>query len=371
MPNDLAPRGKLSNPAKASRHGCKANGIRQIIIDKQQPSDLAATTKFLTITVYFVYSGRWLTEDDGFAQLETRMNAAVLNPANITARLAKKLIPIAAVPLLLIDFSSLAAGQIITNVNVIIEKLPLDKQEKMKDFHSVVEDYIENAPWFEEDNDRDMEVTLQLFLTDIPTNIEDRYRCEFLISSSDVQYFDKRVYFAYQPGEVFVYNEQSVEPHTGVIDFYVNLILGNEFDKIRSFGGDFYYKRAQNVAALGKFVRTEFIRGWTERDELIKKVFQEPFKTFREMKDYYFYGLYIREENKDEARSYVRTALDKLASVLDKKADLEQPGQFLNAHYLEIIDLFKDSKDKNAVFELLIKLDPDHKALYEEHASDS
>ncbi|MCG8605148.1 DUF4835 family protein [bacterium] len=266
-----------------------------------------------------------------------------------------------------------AYGSVTATVNVIIDKLPIDEQQKMKDFHKHVKDYVESVPWFEDKDEIPVDVTLQLFLTDIPTNVEDRYKCEFLISSSDVQYFDKRVRFAYEPGDVLIYNEQSVEPHTGVIDFYMNMVLGNELDKLRSFGGDFYYKRAQSIAALGKFVRTEFIRGWAERDELIKRVFQEPFKTFREMKDYYFYGIYVRKENPSEAYEYVRTALSKLETVIEKniKGELEEPRQFLDAHYLEIIDLFKDTKNKEEVFKLLIKIDPDHQDLYKEHVGDS
>ena len=270
-----------------------------------------------------------------------------------------------------LHFSPLFSGQVKANVHVIIDKLPLDKQEKMKDFDDIVKKYIENAQWLEDDDNMPIEVTIQLFLTDMPSNVEDRYRCEFLISSSDVQYFDKRVRFPFQRGESLVFSEQSIEPHTGVIDFYVNMVLASELDKQRSFGGDFYYKRAQSIAALGKFVRTEFILGWTEREELVKRVFQEPFITFREMKDYYFYGLYVLKEDLAEARKNIKIALDKIETVLEAKSDLEEPGQFLTAHYLEIINIFKDAKNKNEIFKKLIKIDPEHKKLYEEHISDS
>lgn len=265
----------------------------------------------------------------------------------------------------------LLAGSVKANVTVIIDKLPIDEQEKMKKFHVVLKEYIENANWFEGEEAVPVEVTLQLFLTDIPTSIEDRFHCEFLISSSDVQYFDKRVRFPYQSGETLVYSEQIVEPLTGVIDFYVNMVLANELDKYQSFGGDIYYKRALGIAALGKFVRTEFILGWTEREELIKRVFKEPFITFRKMKDFYFYGLYVIKENLTEARENILKAFDLLEIVLEKKVDMDEPGQFINAHYLEFIEIFKEYENKNEVFKKLIKLDPNHKKLYVVHAGDS
>ncbi|MCH7754002.1 DUF4835 family protein [candidate division KSB1 bacterium] len=273
--------------------------------------------------------------------------------------------------LILVWSTLLSAGQIKTKVNVIIEKLPIDKQEKMQDFHITLKEYIESVEWLEDDDSIPLEVTLQLFLTDTHSNIEDRYKCEFLISSTDVQYFDRRFKFAFQVGDVLIYNDQAVEPLTSVINFYINMILGSELDKEREYGGDLYYKKAQSFAALGKFVRTDFILGWTEREELIKNVFTEPFRKFRKMKDYYFYGLYVREEKLDETRKNIRTALDMLGGILKEKADLEEPKQFLDAHYLEIINIFKDDRYREDVFKKLIELDPKHKELYEEHVSDS
>lgn len=273
--------------------------------------------------------------------------------------------------LILVCSALLRAGQIKTKVNVILDKLPIDKQERMQDFHIALKEYIESVEWLEEDDSIPIEVTLQLFLTDTRSNIEDRYNCEFLISSTDVQYFDRRFKFPFQPGDVLIYSDQAVEPLTSVINFYINMILGSELDKEREYGGDLYYKRAQSFAALGKFVRTDFILGWTEREELIKNVFTEPFRKFRKMKDYYFYGLYVREEKLDDTRKNIRTALDMLGGVLKENTDLEEPKQFLNAHYLEIIDIFKDDRYSEDVFKKLIELDPQHKELYEEYVSES
>jgi len=283
--------------------------------------------------------------------------------------------------LILLTKAAAVADDIDARVIVITEKLPIEKQDKMRGFDTVVKEYIENAKWLE-DSDDDVEpiaITVQMFLTDIPSNVEDRYKCEFLISSTDVQYFDKRVRFPYNKGEVLVYSDQSVDPLTGIINFYVNMILGSELDKYGAFRGDVYYKRAQNIAALGKFVRTEFVYGWVERDELISRVFKEPFTTFRKMKDYYFYALYVLEQPKNqegpppivEARKNMRIALDMLAEVMEKGPKLDEPKQFLNAHYLEYIEIFKNAPQKSEIFKKLKALDSEHEDLYEEHIGDS
>ncbi len=285
--------------------------------------------------------------------------------------LTYSLVPLALIGIGLCSAATILRAQVKAKVIVITDKLPIDKQDKMRDFDNVIKRYIEQANWFE-DEPIPVELTLQLFLTDSPSNVEDRYNCELLISSSDVQYFDKRIRFPYQPGDVLTYNEHNIDPLTGVIDFYVNLILGNEFDKYSSFGGDFYYRRAKNIAALGKSVRTEFVQGWIVwRDDVADRIFKEPFITFRKAKDYYFYGLDLLPENKTAARKNLRIALDLLETVMEKRSKMEEPEQFFNAHYLEIIEVFKDDPNKKELFGKLIKMDPSHKQAYEEQLSGS
>lgn len=266
----------------------------------------------------------------------------------------------------------LYGGDVKAKVHVIIDKLPIEKQEKMRDFDKVIKAYVESAPWLEEkDQGEPIEVSLQLFLKDIPSNVEDRYKCEFLISGSDVQYFDRRVRFSYEPNQQLVFSEQAVGPLTGVLNFYVYMIIASEFDEFSEFGGDIYYKKAQNMAALGKFVRSEYILGWTERDELIKRVFSRHFQKFRKAKDHYFYGMDVRDEKPEEARKNVAAAIDLIASVMEEKSQFEEPQQFLDAHYQEIIELFKDADGHSDLFKKLIKLDQEHKEQYEEYISDS
>jgi hypothetical protein len=279
-------------------------------------------------------------------------------------------VTVAALLVVLFSFGNADAnGLIKANVKVIIDKLPIEKQEKMREFDQIIMSYLENSPWLEED-DRDIDpinISMQFFLQDSPSNVEDRYNCEFLISSSDIQYYDRRMKFAYQVGERLIFEQQSVTPLTGVINFYVYLVIANEFDKFGLNGGDFYFKQAESVAALGKFVRSEFILGWNERDELVKKMKLEPYPTFRKMKDHFFYAQYMIEEDIDDARKHGRIAVDLLTQVVAHEYKFDATKQFMDAHYLEFIAMFKDDKSNRDVFEKLIKVDSNHEQLYREN----
>ncbi len=277
----------------------------------------------------------------------------------------------------LLTFHESLSAEVKAKVEVIIDKLPDEKQEKMKDFHSVIQEYVKSVKWLEDDDEMPIDISFQFFLNEKRSSFEDRYACEFLISYKDVQYFDRRVIFPYNPSDQLIYNEQSVEPLTGVLNFYINMVLGNELDKYRNFGGDVYYKRALNFAAIGKFVRTEFILGSNEREELAKRIFIEPFITFRTMKDYYFYGLFAFQTDKKikEARGNIKRAIELLDKVFQitptSKIELTEPKQFLDAHYVEIVDLYKDYVDRDKIFETLIRLDPERKEQYEEYLTGS
>jgi len=260
------------------------------------------------------------------------------------------------------------SGDVSATVNVITDRLPIEFQDKMIDFHKVVKDYVDNGNWLEEDDKGEpIPLTIQMFLEYSASGAEDRYTCEFLISGGDIQYFDRRMRFPYQTGDQLIFDPQNAGPLTSILDFYVYLILGNEFDSFREMGGDLYYKKALDTAELGKFVRTEYIFGWTERNELIRRIFRDPFPTLRKAKDHFAQALYEEGENIDVARKNVRQCLQLIEKVKNHEEKFDATKQFLDAHYTQIIDIFKEDENNRDVFEKMIRLDPDREAAYKEH----
>lgn len=246
-------------------------------------------------------------------------------------------------------------------VKVILENLPITKQEKMKDFQEKVTRYMNEYDWLQTEDIHPFVISLQLFLEDMPSNIEDRYRCNILVSAPDVQYYDKRGVFPFQQGEALEHDGQYT-PIKGLIDFYTWLAIASEFDKVGYLEGSRFFDKAKATMEQGKFSR--FFTGWDRREELIKKIYSDNYKKFREMKDYYFYALSILPQDKNKAREYIGQAVEMLASVLENDRDLDAAKQFIDAHYQEITDLFGDQKNKRPI-ETLLKLDPDRKAIYE------
>jgi hypothetical protein len=248
-------------------------------------------------------------------------------------------------------------------VTVIIDKLPADKRQKMATFDQQVQRYIESHDYIEEDYVAPFQVGVQLFLEDYPYNGEDRYRCSILLNGPDVQYSDKRARFAFQQNEQLSRN-QGFSAIGGLIDFYLCLVIGNELDKYDELAGTHYFEKARALVEQGKF--GQFFEGWDRRDELMQSIFSENYKKFREMKNYYFYGLWGVQNDAPKQRSFVKQAIRQLKAVLTENRDNLAAQQFIDAHHQEIVDLFKDSGDPE-VFKTLKALNPDRAELYDEY----
>ncbi len=247
--------------------------------------------------------------------------------------------------------------------SVVLDKLTDIKKERMRDFQSKVQRYLEDMEWLESEDVEPFEVSIQLFLEEQPSNVEDRYRCTILVTGSDIRYYDRRAVFPFQEGDN-IPSDGQFTPLTGLISFYLYLVIANEFDKMGYLEGTPYFDKAKAVMEQGKFTR--YFTGWELREDLIELIYSENYQKFREMKDYFFYGLSVLDENIDEARKYVAEAVEKLAVVLENDHDLEAAHQFIDAHHQRVIDLFKEAEDKTPL-EILKKIDPDRQDLYDEY----
>jgi len=261
-------------------------------------------------------------------------------------------------------FSSACAQQIESTVKVLLERLPLEKQRKLKNFSDEIENYLNDYDWTENSDDH-FTITTQIFLQDVSVNYEDRYSGTFVISNnSDIQFYDKYWIFPYQAGEPIFHDETQYNPFTGFIDFYVYLVLGSEYDKFGKFLGTPFFEKAKHIANQSSY-NVQFNKGWKERTRLIDYILSDDNKPFREVKDAYFLGRsYIGEED-STAKKYCRKALFMLEDVIAKNKLKDIVKHFIEAHHLEFIDMFKDDQE---VMDLLIRIDPDRAKVYRKYA---
>lgn len=271
----------------------------------------------------------------------------------------------------LICGSKISAQTINATVDLELNALPDEKRENLRKFNfkQVLEDYLNNYKWTKDEFVGELKINWTLLLQDISVSYQDRYKAQIVISNnSDVQYSDRRCRFAYQKGENPVHSDNNWDSLTSLLDFYMNIIIAEEMDKFGHMLGTPYFEKAKLIAEQARFGLGQFIEGWDLRVELIEDLLNEKTRKYREMKDFYFYGLYFSKEDPAKARTYVKEAIN----MLEEAKKVEDPKykrceQFIEAHHIEIIELFKDTNNNEDVFQKMIKLDPDRANVYSDY----
>ncbi|RQW00975.1 DUF4835 family protein [candidate division KSB1 bacterium] len=245
-----------------------------------------------------------------------------------------------------------------------LQTLPQEKQDKLMDFVDRVRQFLDGSPWCNDPWNTPVYLNVTLRLEDMSSGAEERYKGTIIISNSyDIQFSDLRWRFAYQSGDPILYEENNFDSFTSVLAFYVNMILGGEFDKWGTLAGTPYYEKARNIAEQSKFGLGRFIEGWDRRLDLVNYFLSDIHRPFREMVDYYFYGLsYIGEDN-ERARKHCATAIKMLDRIVAKDPDNEYTKGFINAHYQEIVEIYRRALNKEPLRQMLV-LDPDHERIY-------
>ena len=267
---------------------------------------------------------------------------------------------------LVLPSADIHAQRIEADVKVTLDGLSQVKQDELRDFEEKVEHYINSFDWCEDPWETIVYVHLELAPQDISSGAEERYSSVILISNTnDIQFSDKRWRFAYQSEENLIHDEAYLNSFTNAIDFYIYLILGGEFDKWGTLGGDIYYEKARHIAEQSKFGLARYIDGWDRRLDLVNRLLSDVHKPYREMVDYYYYGLsYVNQDNA-KARQHCATAIKMLDKITRNDPDNEYAKNFIDAHRSEMIEIFRRAKNKEPVRTLRI-LDPENERLYQD-----
>jgi hypothetical protein len=256
------------------------------------------------------------------------------------------------------------AQRIEAKVEMDVRTLPLDKQNKLRDFADKVQHYINSYEWSKDPWRTTIFLHVQLILEDRSTNSEDRYAGQILIHNNyDLQFFDKRWNYAYNITDNLQHQDNTLDSFTSVLDFYINIILGGEFDKWATLGGQVYFEKAKAIAEQAKFGMGRFIEGWDRRLDLITYLLGDRHKPYREMVDYYFYGLSFIKEDNARARQHCATAITLLDKMVTNDPDNEYVKKFIEAHYIEMVEIYRRAQNKEPVRTLMI-IDPTHAQIY-------
>jgi hypothetical protein len=158
---------------------------------------------------------------------------------------------------------------------------------------------------------------------------------------------------------------------TGMLAFYVNVVLGLNYDSYASEGGTSYYQKARDIINA-----SQSIDGWRPNDGqslknrfyLIDNILNDRYLPVR--KAFYAYhlnGLDVMHKDVVKGRDEIFKALESFEELTRIYPNSMLVKVFFNAKYKELIEIFKgaSSAEQTKAIELLSRMDPANKLFYD------
>jgi hypothetical protein len=190
------------------------------------------------------------------------------------------------------------------------------------------------------------------------------------------RFFDATVEFPYYRGQELAHGT-NFRPLESLLDFYVYIILGLDYDSYKLESGTPYFQQAQTVAVVANSAQGT---GWQQdvtsigtytRVGYINDALDANIRAFRDLIFMYHYdGLDLLATKPDDAREAIGTVLDSLVT-LKRQSTAAGRSVFLRAFfeskYPEMTDLARLFPDNLAIyFQKLGFLDPVHQTYYQD-----
>ncbi|RZL97925.1 MAG: DUF4835 family protein, partial [Pedobacter sp.] len=195
-----------------------------------------------------------------------------------------------------------------------------------------------------------------------------------------INFLDDDVVFRYQEFQPIEFNENRVQGNDptaanlpAIIAYYINMILGFDYDSFGLRGGDTYFQKAWNI--VNNAPENRDITGWKSFEGLRNRYWlAENFNNNRfalihdALYSYYRSGMDLFYENEDEARNGIMNCLNFMNTMNAENPNSMILQFFFQGKATELVKVFsKASPDiKTRVKEILNKIDITNAAVYKE-----
>jgi hypothetical protein len=275
------------------------------------------------------------------------------------------------------------AQELNCKITVNYEGLPTINREILRDFASIIENYLNKTKFTDDIDGERIDCTLDIFFTGAPT--ETNYNAQVFIGSSRPVYrsprtspmltiMDNNWSFVYERGQSMFRNESVYDPITSFLDFYALVIIGYDMDSFEELGGNPYFSQAMNIVNLG--ANSRFSNGWQKstgsytRVAFVEDLLNEKYRGFREsFFNYHYNGIDIYSTDKLEAQKNIASLVHTLNDMRGKiNINSILIKSFFDAKHNEIIEYLIDYPEED-IFPLLRRVDPSHTTKYDEAAA--
>lgn len=163
---------------------------------------------------------------------------------------------------------------------------------------------------------------------------------------------------------------------TAMLAYYCYLIIGHDQDSFQRLGGTPYFQQCEEIVNMCQSASMDNSeqRGWLafesnkNRYALINNLLDEAFKKYRNYYyEYHRLGLDEMSSNVTNGRARIAEGMPVLKEAFRARPATYVINTFLDAKADELVDIFSKGtdKEKKAVYELLMDIDPTRQNTYE------
>jgi len=264
--------------------------------------------------------------------------------------------------LLLFTSAEVVGQKVSATVKVFREKLQGRNLDLFEGFEQKLEDYINNYDWSKTGDNTPLPLDIQIVIEKAADEGENRFVSAtlYITNGKELQFLDDNCRFSIRKGATFYHDPNSIDSFLSIVDFYIQLMLGDEMDTLGRFLGTSFFQTARSIAAQAKALHG----GWDDRVQRADQFLDTRYQDYRVMKDFYYEGIsQVDEGDINGARKNLTKSVDYMERLLGHVVTKNHTERFIQVHYLDLCKAFEGSREKS-IFDRLIVMDPKNKETY-------
>ncbi|RMG21983.1 MAG: DUF4835 family protein [Bacteroidetes bacterium] len=268
------------------------------------------------------------------------------------------------------------AQELLCNVSINASQIQSDKQV-FDDMQKTLSEYINFNTWTD-----DVYETQERIRANIQIVVSQRPTADRFVATATIQLYrpvynttyetlllnisDDKFTFNYVPFQQLQFSDNVYTDNlTALLNFYVYLILGFDYDSFAPNGGNVYFRKAQEIVNLAGSQSNE--QGWRSSESqrnrywIIENLTNSRYRRFHDvLYKYHREGLDMMESDPAKGRKAILETLREMQNLNRQNPLLLLTRMFLDAKDKELVKVFAEAfpNDKQEFLRIMQDLDP-------------
>ena len=244
-------------------------------------------------------------------------------------------------------------------ININTPKLQTTDPKVFESLANSIRDFVDNVNWSDDEFETEERIKCSVQLTIREELSANTFSADMAIQAVRPVYgssyetillshVDKDVSFQYEQYQPLIYSRNSYKDNlTSILSFYINIILGMDYDSFSPFGGEVFFQQANDILNIVPPAATQIFPGWRALDGrrnrywMITNILSPRFRTYRSaMYDYHRQGLDIMSDDPNTGRAVILQSLEVVSNVNRLQPQSMLVQMFANAKANEVIEIF-------------------------------